>query len=180
MHLGWARPIVERCKAAGTKLFVKQLGARPVRETKDDRLWNIGISRKGGNPADWPVSLWVGSTEMNVAILPVIAIHPDVERWAIKTSVPAGAYTKNATWVGLAGGLREGSRVWTTGHLTLAALEPDGDFQSPACPRARRDRGVHRRIHFYDSHVGNPPRGKGGQKPTTLWEIHPVVYEVLR
>ena len=65
---------------------------------------------------------------MNVAILPVIAIHPDVERWAIKTSVPAGAYTKNATWVGLAGGLREGSRVWTTGHLTLAALEPDGDF----------------------------------------------------
>jgi len=28
--------------------------------------------------------------------------------------------------------------------------------------------------------VGNPPRGKGGQKPTTLWEIHPVVYEVLR
>src|SRR5437016_9831894 len=102
MHLGWARPIVEQCKAAGTKLFVKQLGARPVRETKDDRLWNIGISRKGGNPADWPVSLWVGSTEMNVAILPAIAIHPDVERWAIKTSVPAGAYTKNATWVGLA------------------------------------------------------------------------------
>jgi hypothetical protein len=128
MHLGWARPIVEQCKAAGTKLFVKQLGARPVRETKDDRLWNIGISRKGGNPADWPVSLWVGSTEMNVAILPAIAIHPDVERWAIKTSVPAGAYTKNAAWVGLAGGLREGSRVWTTGHLTLAAPEPDGDF----------------------------------------------------
>ena len=65
---------------------------------------------------------------MNVAILPAIAIHAGVERWAIKTSVPAGAYTKNATWVGLAGGLREGSMVWTTGYLTLAALEPDGDF----------------------------------------------------
>ena len=79
---------------------------------------------------------------MNVAILPAIAIHPAVERWAIKTSVPAGAYTKNATWVGLAGRLREGSMVWTTGRY--------------------------------------PPSGKGGQKATTLWEIHSAVYEVLR
>ena len=59
MHLAWGRTIVEQCKAAGTKVFVKQLGARPVRESEDDRLWKIGISRKGGHSADWPVSLRV-------------------------------------------------------------------------------------------------------------------------
>src|SRR2546426_796209 len=37
MHLAWGRTIVEQCKAAGTKVFVKQLGARPVRESEDDR-----------------------------------------------------------------------------------------------------------------------------------------------
>src|SRR2546430_17341869 len=103
MPLGWARPIVEQCKAAGTKLFVKQLGARPVRETKDDRLWNIGLSRKGGNPADWPISLSVGSTAKIVAVLPVIAIHRAAVRWAIQTTLTADIYTKNISWIGLDG-----------------------------------------------------------------------------
>lgn len=58
-ELAWIRSIVAQCKAAGVPCFVKQLGAKPVRETEEDGLWNIGVSRKGGNPSEWPQDLRV-------------------------------------------------------------------------------------------------------------------------
>ncbi len=78
MHLEWARSLVEQCKAAGTAVFCKQLGAVPV---MDEAAWrersNSGAgtlllsaanqkrapagtvplklaSSKGGDPLEWP------------------------------------------------------------------------------------------------------------------------------
>lgn len=56
-EIAWARSIMAQCKAARVPVFMKQLGAQPVRETEDDALWNIGISRKGGDPSEWPEDL---------------------------------------------------------------------------------------------------------------------------
>jgi protein gp37 len=58
-ELAWIRSIVEQCKAAGVPCFVKQLGANPVRQTEEDALWNIGVSRKGAKMSEWPVDLRV-------------------------------------------------------------------------------------------------------------------------
>lgn len=55
----WIRSIIEQCKAACVPCFVKQLGAKPIRETEDDALWNIGVDRKGGNMNEWPIDLRV-------------------------------------------------------------------------------------------------------------------------
>jgi len=54
MQVGWARTIVEQCKASGTKCFVKQLGADPVWE--DGAFLNLR-DRKGGDPSEWPEDL---------------------------------------------------------------------------------------------------------------------------
>ena len=54
MQVGWARAIVEQCKASGTKCFMKQLGADPVWE--DGAFLNLRDS-KGGDPSEWPADL---------------------------------------------------------------------------------------------------------------------------
>ncbi len=54
MQVGWARAIVEQCKASGTKCFMKQLGADPVWE--DGAFLNLR-DRKGGDPSEWPADL---------------------------------------------------------------------------------------------------------------------------
>lgn len=51
-HLDWIRAIIAQCKAAGTKVFVKQLG----RNVSGD--WQIR-DRKGGDPSEWPADLRV-------------------------------------------------------------------------------------------------------------------------
>lgn len=67
--VGWIRSIVAQCQAAGTKVFVKQLGARP----QLDRHWRLDgdpdtvmvrqpielRDRKGGDPGEWPEDLRV-------------------------------------------------------------------------------------------------------------------------
>lgn len=75
--VGWIRSIVAQCKAAGTKVFVKQLGARPYvrwleteahpvydegdpgfHEIENLEAWRLR-DRKGGDMAEWPVDLRV-------------------------------------------------------------------------------------------------------------------------
>lgn len=117
--------------------------------------------------------------------------------------------------------LQEGDIVMTSGWLTLAAKEDDGDYHLQLAEEPFGDNAVfivespdpqylHQRVlkrlvdhwrtelkqsgfHispkkaekpmmvicvgplFYDdSHVGTSPRGKDGQKATTLWELHPA------
>jgi hypothetical protein len=79
--LAWARSIVAQCKAAGVKVFVKQLGAVPVMDETEWRAQWDGLvpllsarnlnrapestvalslaSTKGGDPAEWPADLRV-------------------------------------------------------------------------------------------------------------------------
>lgn len=66
--LAWARSIVAQCHRADTPVFVKQLGAVPLCEKKDEsRLnvtWQGGWSlklhdRAGADPAEWPEDLRV-------------------------------------------------------------------------------------------------------------------------
>lgn len=53
--LAWARLMRERCRAAGTAFFMKQLGAAPVDEGRPYRVRD----RKGADPAEWPADLHV-------------------------------------------------------------------------------------------------------------------------
>lgn len=63
--LAWARKTVAQCKEAGVACFVKQLGAKPryrVDSEMGEELPSILLdlrSRKGGDPAEWPVDLRV-------------------------------------------------------------------------------------------------------------------------
>jgi hypothetical protein len=60
--LAWARAIVAQCKAAGVPVFVKQLGAKPIRLARDgDGFHEVPALRnkKGGDPAEWPEDLRV-------------------------------------------------------------------------------------------------------------------------
>ncbi len=60
MLLEWARSLIAQCKSAGTKVFVKQLGARPAGDlvsiargrTIMDGRWMK--HPKGGDPREWP------------------------------------------------------------------------------------------------------------------------------
>lgn len=52
MMLNWAQGIVNQCKAAGVPVFVKQVGTWAARAGKYK-------SRKGANPAEWPIYLRV-------------------------------------------------------------------------------------------------------------------------
>lgn len=72
MHIEWARSIVEQCKAAGVKCFVKQLGSNPEgdpvippRDNGDGTktitvMQHLEIrDRKGGDMDEWPEDLRV-------------------------------------------------------------------------------------------------------------------------
>lgn len=54
LEIGWVSRIVEQCAAFGVPCFVKQLGARPLMIGVPWR-----VSGKGGDTAEWPVSLVV-------------------------------------------------------------------------------------------------------------------------
>jgi protein gp37 len=60
--LAWARSIVGQCRAAGTPVFVKQLGGDPVQSStaasEHGSLFYLK-SRKGGDPSEWPEDLRV-------------------------------------------------------------------------------------------------------------------------
>lgn len=78
-NIAWARRTVERCRAAGVAVFVKQVGAVPVSPRGLDAQWPTGTKlgaefvtddefngrhvtlrdRKGGDPAEWPDDLRV-------------------------------------------------------------------------------------------------------------------------
>lgn len=63
--LAWARSTVAQCREAGTKVFVKQLGARPVRRITHAPHEGAALAplhlrdRKGGDMAEWPADLRV-------------------------------------------------------------------------------------------------------------------------
>lgn len=69
MNLQWARNLVAQCRAQNVKVFMKQLGAKPVsdhteRQTAQhfneyDGLVHIETGRKGDDPAHWPEDLRV-------------------------------------------------------------------------------------------------------------------------
>lgn len=74
-NIQWARDVIAQCKAAGVPVFMKQLGARPMRqfdrsidpismlaEGEDEskvQLEEVLADRKGGDPAEWPEDLRV-------------------------------------------------------------------------------------------------------------------------
>ncbi|MGH9462247.1 MAG: DUF5131 family protein [Vicinamibacteria bacterium] len=67
--IGWARNVVEECKAAHIPVFVKQLGARPYYDLPLSMVFRGGVvptttridvdlkSKKGGDIEEWPVDL---------------------------------------------------------------------------------------------------------------------------
>lgn len=71
MDIAWARSLVSQCRAAGTAVFVKQLGAKPESDyliptgksatvTSSGDKWTYHLrSRKGGDMAEWPEDLRV-------------------------------------------------------------------------------------------------------------------------
>lgn len=54
-HLEWAHLIVDQCRQASVKVFVKQLGARPFLNAGTQRL--VLNSSKGDDMAEWPPEL---------------------------------------------------------------------------------------------------------------------------
>ena len=62
-NTAWIQSIIEQCRAAGTAVFVKQLGSAPAypREANGGRVGHyVGLhDRKGGDPAEWPDDLRV-------------------------------------------------------------------------------------------------------------------------
>jgi protein gp37 len=65
-ELNWAREIVEQCKAAGVACFVKQLGARPMFDRDEARIFFQ--DKKGGDIEEFPEDLRVRQfpkTEVN-------------------------------------------------------------------------------------------------------------------
>lgn len=63
--VAWARSTIAQCRAAGTKCFVKQLGAWPVDYSEDMTTTNSFSRRvtlrhrKGSDPSEWPADLRV-------------------------------------------------------------------------------------------------------------------------
>lgn len=56
----WIRGIVHQCHAAGTAVFVKQLGSNPVQSECDGVVRGRRYNHpKGGDPAEWPTDLRV-------------------------------------------------------------------------------------------------------------------------
>lgn len=68
--LAWARSTIEQCRGSGTKVFVKQLGSRPISSNPDDKRhcgdtmlpspFRMKIDdRAGADPSEWPEDLCV-------------------------------------------------------------------------------------------------------------------------
>jgi protein gp37 len=59
LDLDWMYDIVAQCDFAGTPVFVKQLGRRPVRREKGAVVWPIFdlVDKHGGDMAEWPEDL---------------------------------------------------------------------------------------------------------------------------
>lgn len=58
--VAWARYAVELCRAAGVRVFVKQLGARPYADEATNHADWLTLevkNRKGGDMAEWPEDL---------------------------------------------------------------------------------------------------------------------------
>lgn len=49
MQIRWAEQIADQCKSSGTAFFMKQFGSKP-----ESNGLPIIITRKGGDPAEWP------------------------------------------------------------------------------------------------------------------------------
>jgi len=60
-HIGWAHSIVEQCKAVGVPVFVKQLGAQPIRDPScpGESCFVDLKDPKGGDMSEWPKALRV-------------------------------------------------------------------------------------------------------------------------
>jgi hypothetical protein len=64
-NVQWIRSLVAQCKAAGVPVFVKQLGAYPIDNSRDSRFMigaervHMTRDRKGGDPSEWPEDLRV-------------------------------------------------------------------------------------------------------------------------
>ncbi len=56
MFLEWARSIIEQCRAAGVRVFTKQLGSVWARGMVK---LGLGVNNKGGDPAEWSPELRV-------------------------------------------------------------------------------------------------------------------------
>lgn len=59
--LAWARSTVTACRDARVAVFVKQLGARVLRQHPMDpgALLEVRLAKKGGDPSEWPEDLRV-------------------------------------------------------------------------------------------------------------------------
>lgn len=58
-HLDWARDIIEQCKAAGVKVFVKQMGDNAVASGRDQLSLLAMKAHHGADPSEWPTDLRV-------------------------------------------------------------------------------------------------------------------------
>lgn len=69
-NISWIRAIVGQCQFAHTPVFVKQLGARPVREDTQEAIASGAepphfgritlLDRAGADPGEWPLGLQIG------------------------------------------------------------------------------------------------------------------------
>jgi protein gp37 len=56
-NLAWAESLLAQCRAAGVPFFMKQIGSYPT--GKGAPMFKSAVSRKGGDPSEWPPSLRV-------------------------------------------------------------------------------------------------------------------------
>ena len=77
--VGWIRDIVQQCRAAGVPVFVKQLGARPVRTVRGS--WINGLQRHGPDIQQpyGRAACWACRTEECKLLWP--GVPPHVKRW---------------------------------------------------------------------------------------------------
>jgi protein gp37 len=77
--VGWIRDIVQQCRAAGVPVFVKQLGARPVRTVRGS--WINELQRHGPDIQQpyGRAACWACRTEECKLLWP--GVPPHVKRW---------------------------------------------------------------------------------------------------
>ncbi len=73
--LAWIRDILRQCRESGVPVFVKQLGANPIRSSPGGATveYLSYRDRKGANPEEWPADLLVRE-------IPLPAAGPEVQR----------------------------------------------------------------------------------------------------
>ena len=78
-EVGWSRDIVGQCRAAGVPVFVKQLGARPVRTVRGS--WINELQRHGPDIQQpyGRAACWACRTEECKLLWP--GVPPHVKRW---------------------------------------------------------------------------------------------------